>query len=169
MLTKIYQTLFTIAVIATISSADVVLRPSAAGKGVTAGKTKTEQTDERQFSFSVQTNPDSTVSGQATLVDPKADGPSAGEPYSLELDISCMHVVDNVAFFGGTTTRTTDTDLFDAAYFSVQDNGEGIDKISKVYFFDDDPATVGDPQLCIGNQPGDFPMEPIVSGSIALK
>ena len=169
MLTKIYLSLFTIAVITSISSADVVLRPSAAGKGVTASKTKTASADERQFSFSVQTNPDGTISGQAILVDPEANGASAGEPYSLELDISCMHVVDNVAFFGGVTTRTTDADLVDAAYFSVQDNGEGIDKISKVYFFDDDPATVGDPQLCIGNQPGDFPMEPIVSGNIALK
>ena len=160
---------FAVVAVSAVASAVVVIRPSAAGKGVTAGETKTKQPEERQFSFRVQTNPDGTVSGQATLVDPEAEGASAGEPYSLELDISCMHVVDNVAFFGGTTARTTDADLVDAAYFSVQDNGEGIDKISKVYFFDDDPATVGDPQLCMDNQPGDFPMEPIVSGSIALK
>jgi hypothetical protein len=83
-----------------------------------------------------------------------------------------MKVIGNVAFFGGTTRRTNDPSLVDAVYFSVQDNGEpGRDKdmISRVFFFDDDPNTQGDPQLCQGNVLGDFPMEPIESGNIQVR
>ena len=60
----------------------------------------------------------------------------------------------------------------DAVYFSVQDNGEpgaGVDRLSRAFFFDDDPNTTGDPQLCQNNQPGDFPMEFIESGNIGLR
>ena len=59
-----------------------------------------------------------------------------------------MKVVGTIAFFGGTVKRTNDPSLVDAVYFSVQDNGEpgeGVDKISRVAFFDDDPNTTGDP------------------------
>lgn len=80
--------------------------------------------------------------------------------------------IGNVAFFGGTVKRTNDPSLVDAVYFSIQDNGEPgreRDKISSVFFFDGDPGTTGDPQLCQGNVLGDFPMNTIESGNIQLK
>ena len=168
-LTNVCITVFTLIAVTTIASAEAFLRPFVTGKGVLSGKAKTGKADERQFSFSVQIAPDGTVSGQVVLVDPNAEGAPAGEPYDLELDITCMNVVGNVVFFGGSTVRTNDPELVDAAYFSAEDNGNGIDKISRVYFFDEDPNTTGDPQLCMGNRPGDFPMEPILSGDINLR
>jgi len=83
-----------------------------------------------------------------------------------------MKVIGNVAFFGGLTRRTTDPNLVDAVYFSIEDNGEpgaDNDRISRAFFFDDDPNTQGDPQLCQGNVIGDFPMEEIQSGNINLR
>jgi hypothetical protein len=90
----------------------------------------------------------------------------------LQVDISCMKVIGNIAFFGGLTRRTNDPNLDEAVYFSVQDNGEPgkeRDQISSVFFFDDDPTTTGDPQLCQGNVVGDFPMMPIDSGNIQIR
>jgi hypothetical protein len=126
----------------------------------------------RQFSFNAQLRADGTVTGQATLMNPEFTGANGHSPYQLQIDISCMKVIGNVAFFGGTTKRTNDPNLVDAVYFSVQDNGEpgkGRDMLSRAFFFDDDPATQGDPQLCQGNQLGDFPMEPITAGNIQVK
>ncbi len=55
----------------------------------------------------------------------------------------------------------------------MQDNGEPgrNDKISRVYFYDDDPMTTGDPQLCQLNQLGDFQqvLEPIEKGNIQVR
>ena len=82
-----------------------------------------------------------------------------------------MKVVGNIAFFGGTTRRTTDPNLVDAVYFSAQDNGNpgaNNDLLSLAFFFDDDPNTTGDPQLCQQIPIGLFPMEPINSGNISL-
>lgn len=125
----------------------------------------------RQFSFSAHRNPDGTVRGNAVLHNPAFEV-DKNQRYQLQIDIQCMKVIGNVAFFGGTTRRTNDPNLVDAVYFSVQDNGEpGRDRdlISRAFFFDDDPNTVGDPQLCQGNQLGDFPMEPIESGNIQVR
>ena len=72
----------------------------------------------------------------------------------------------NTVYFGGTTKSTNDPDLVDALFFAVQDNGEpgkGVDKISRVFFWDDDPTTSGDPQACQSNQVTDFPLELIES------
>ena len=168
-LAKIYQSIFAIAVITATASAGLMLRPSANGEGKLPVKKDIWRSGERQFSFNVQTAADGSITGQAILVDPEAEGAAPGEPYTLEVEISCMYVVGNVAFFGGMTTRTSDPGLVDAAYFSVEDSGNGIDKISRVYFFDDDPNTIGDPQLCTANRPGDFPMEPIESGDITVR
>ena len=165
---EIYPIFFAIFAINAFASAEVSLTRSATGKGIVA-VAKAVQSDHRQFSFSVQSAPDGTVSGEAILVDPGTAGTAPGGPYTLELDISCMNVVGNTVFFGGTTRQTSDPALEDTAYFSAQDNGSGIDKISRVYFFDDDPNTFGDPQLCMGNQPDDFPLEPIQSGEITVQ
>jgi hypothetical protein len=126
----------------------------------------------RQFSFSARTMSDGTVLGNAVFYDPAGDGSDGGQPYSLHIDISCMNVIGNIAFFGGTASYTTDPDLVDAVYFSVQDNEDplaGKDSLSRAFFFDDDPDTTGDPQLCQNNQVGDFPMEFIENGNIGLR
>jgi hypothetical protein len=126
----------------------------------------------RQFSFSARVQKDGTVTGQAELVNKSFTGANGTSPYQLHIDISCMKVIGNIAFFGGTVKRTNDPSLVDAVYFSVQDNGEpgkGTDLISRVFFFDDNPATTGSPQLCQGNAVGDFPMEPIEAGNIQVR
>lgn len=125
----------------------------------------------RQFSFSARRDGDGTVKGQAILHNPAFEGAN-GKPYQLKIAISCMQVVGNVAIFGGTTKRTNDPNLVDAVYFSVQDNGEpgrDRDKISRAFFFDDDPTTTGDPQACLSVLPTDFPLETIESGNIQVR
>jgi hypothetical protein len=127
---------------------------------------------QRHFSFSAKQRPDGTVTGQAQLTNKSFTGENDTSPYKLHLDISCMNRIGNTVFFGGTTKSTNDPNLVDAAYFAVQDNGEpgkGVDKISRVFFFDDDPTTTGDPQACQFIVPGDFPLETIETGNIQVK
>lgn len=142
---------------------------SANGHG-TLSAVENGKTVKRQFSFSARKHADGTVTGQAQLVNPafKVDG----QPYRLHIDITCMHVVGNIAIFGGTTARTNDPGLVDAVFFSVQDNGEpgaGNDRISRAFFWDDDPATTGDPQACLLTGPTDLPLETIESGNIQVR
>ena len=83
-----------------------------------------------------------------------------------------MRVVGNIAIFGGTTKRTNDPSLVDAVFFSVQDNGEpgkDVDRISRAFFWDNDPATIGDPQACLLTGPNDFPLEPLDSGNVQVR
>jgi hypothetical protein len=127
---------------------------------------------QRHFSFSAKKNADETVKGQAELTNKSFTGENLTSPYKLHIDISCMKSFGNTVYFGGTTKSTNDPSLVDAVYFAVQDNGEpgkGVDKISRVFFFDDDPTTTGDPQLCQGNEVNDFPLETIESGNIQVK
>ena len=127
----------------------------------------------RHFSFSAKQSPDGTVTGQAVLTNSSFTGENGTSPYKLHLDISCIKRFDNnIVYFGGTTKRTNDPNLVDAAFFAVQDNGEpgkGVDKLSRVFFWDDDPATTGDPQACRFNEAGDFPLETIETGNIQVK
>jgi len=83
-----------------------------------------------------------------------------------------MNAFGNTVYFGGTVKRTNDPSLVDAVFFAVQDNGEpgkGVDKISRVFFWDGDPNTTGDPQACLNNQVTDFPLEAIEAGNIQVK
>ena len=126
----------------------------------------------RQFSFSASENADGSVTGQATLVNRSFTGQNTNAPYQLHIEITCMNVIGNIAFFGGTTKRTNYPNLVDAVFFSVQDiaePGKGVDMISRAFFWDDDPNTTGDPQACENNVVGDFPMEPIESGNIQVR
>jgi hypothetical protein len=141
--------------------------PSANGEG-------TLDNGSRTFSFSARTNSDGTVTGNATLINRNFTGADGHSPYRLQIDISCMNVVDGVAFLGGTVKATNDPSLIDAVYFAVKDNGEpggGIDQISRVAFFDDNPNTTGDPQLCKFNTPNDgyLPLETIESGNVQVR
>lgn len=138
--------------------------PSANGQGILDNGART-------FSFSAQQLADGTVTGQAQLTNRSFSGDNGTSPYKLQIDISCMKSFGNTVFFGGMTRRTNDSNLVDAAYFSVQDNGEPgkNDKISRVFFFDDDPTTTGDPALCQHNVMGDFPLETIEKGNIQVR
>jgi hypothetical protein len=145
---------------------------SANGSGSLPSINDNGDTVKRQFSFNAQQKKDGTVQGHAVLHNPAFTGENGHSPYMLQIDIQCMKVIGNTAFFGGTTRRTNDPSLIDAVYFSAQDNGEpgaGVDLLSRAFFFDDDPGTNGDPQLCQGNQLGDFPMEPIQTGNIQIR
>ncbi len=153
----------------TISSvgASAGMLASANGQGTLDGNT-------RKYAFSARMYADGSVRGQANLVNRNFTGANGTSPYRLKIDISCMNVVGDVTFFGGTVKRTNDPSLVDAVYFAVQDNGEpgkGVDKISRVAFFDDDPNTTGDPQLCMFNTPDDgyLPLETIEKGNIQVR
>jgi hypothetical protein len=157
--------------ISTPRSAAQDTRESANGQGTLLVLNDNGDAVRRQFAFSARRYADGTVKGNAVLHNPAFTNAN-GQKYQLQIDIQCMKVIGNVAFFGGLTRRTNDPSLVDAVYFSVQDNGEpGRDKdmISRVFFFDDNPNTQGDPQLCQGNVLGDFPMEPIESGNIQVR
>jgi hypothetical protein len=143
---------------------------SANGHGSLLVQDESGNTVRRQFTFSAH-NQGETVVGNAVLHNP-AFTVSNGQRYQLQVEVSCMKIIGNVVFFGGLTRRTNDPNLVDAVYFSVQDNGEpgkNRDQISRVFFFDDDPNTMGDPQLCQGNVLGDFPMETIDAGNVQVK
>jgi hypothetical protein len=45
------------------------------------------------------------AAGNAVLQNPAFDGANGNQPYFLQIDISCMKVIGNIAFFGGTTRR----------------------------------------------------------------
>ena len=127
----------------------------------------------RNFSVSASINADGTASGRATLINRSFSGDKGKGPYQLHVSISCAKVLDdNTVIFGGTTRRTNDSSLVDAVYFSVQDNGQpgaNKDRISRAFFFDNDPATTGSPALCQGATLTDLPLETIVSGNIQVK
>jgi hypothetical protein len=125
----------------------------------------------RHFAFSAKRNTDGTVSGHANLRNTSFNGDD-GKAYYAHIDISCMNRVGNTVVMGGMVTKTNDANLVDAVFFTVQDNGEpgkGVDKISRAFFWDDDPTTTGDPQACLLTGVNDFPLEPIEKGNIQVK
>ncbi|HEU4955995.1 MAG TPA: hypothetical protein VFT40_00045 [Sphingomicrobium sp.] len=153
-------------VIALVSSVPAI----AATGSMVSGQGALSSDPRRNFSVSAKINADGTASGHATLINKAFTGENGKSPYLLQLDIKCGKMVDaNTAIFGGTVKRTNDTSLVDTVYFSVQDNGEpgaGSDKVSRAFFFDGDPATTGDPALCLGATLTDLPLETIVSGNL---
>jgi hypothetical protein len=144
---------------------------SANGHGALPSVNDSGQTVKREFSFSAQRKADGTVSGHATLVNPAFKGANSKAPYQLQIDIVCMNIVGNVAFFGGTTKRTNDPSLVDAVFFSAQDNGEPgkNDMLSRAFFWDDNPSTQGDPQACRLMTVADAPLERIETGNIQVR
>lgn len=146
---------------------------SASGHGTLIVQDDAGRDRGRQFSFHAHRRSDGSVQGSATLINPAFSGNSSNNaPYQLHVDIVCLKIVGNIAIMGGTTRRTNDSNLVDSVYFSVQDNGEpgrGQDRISRVFFFDDDPNTTGDPQLCQLTGPTDFPLEIIVRGNVQVR
>ena len=158
--------------IAAMAGTTVVLRstfaaaagPSASGHGTVLLQNSKGKTVRRQFSFSARVLSDGTVTGSAILHNPSFD-----PKYSAQFDITCLQVVGNRASFGGSIRKTTDpvfNDEFDAAFFTVFDNGNpgnANDTISEVFF-----DNVVEPSTCQFIGADDFPQIPIESGSVTV-
>ena len=140
-------------------------RPSATGHGTVLLQNSEGKTVRRQFSFSARVMADGSVKGSAILHNPSFD-----PKYNAQFDITCLQIVGNRASFGGSIRKTTDpvfNDEFDAAFFTVFDNGEpgaGNDTISEVFF-----DNVVEPSACQFIGADDFPQIPIESGSVQVR
>jgi hypothetical protein len=139
-------------------------RPSASGHGTLLLQDTDGKTVRRQFSFSAKQMPDGTVQGNAILHNPSFD-----PKYDAHFDITCLQIVGNRASFGGSIRKTSDpvfNDEFDAAFFTVFDNGEpgaGNDTISEVFF-----DNVVEPSTCQFIGADDFLQIPIQSGNVQV-
>ena len=140
-------------------------RPSASGHGTVLLQNTEGKTVRRQFSFSARVMADGTVKGTAILHNPSFD-----PKYNAQFDITCLQIVGNRASFGGSIRKTSDpvfNDEFDAAFFTVFDNGEpggGNDTISEVFF-----DNVVEPSTCQFIGADDFPQIPIESGQVQVR
>ncbi len=138
---------------------------SAAGHGTVLLQDTEGRTVRRQFSFSARIAADGSVQGHAILHNPSFD-----PKYSAQFDITCFQVVGNRASFGGDIRKTSDpvfNDEFDAAFFTVFDNGEpgaDNDTISEVFF-----DNVVEPSACQSIGADDFPQIPIESGNVQVR
>jgi hypothetical protein len=138
---------------------------SANGHGTVLLQNTDGKTVRRQFSFSARVNADGSVSGTAILHNPSFD-----PKYSTQIDVTCLLIVGNRASFGGSIRKTTDpvfNDEFDAAFFTVFDNGEpgnGNDTISEIFF-----DNVVEPSTCQFIGADDFPQIPIEGGQVQVR
>src|SRR5215813_2736667 len=139
--------------------------PSASGHGTILLQDTNGKTVRRQFSFSARINSNGTVQGSAVLHNPSFD-----PKYDAQFSITCLQIVGNRASFGGSIRKTSDpvfNDEFDAAFFTVFDNGEpgaGNDTISEVFF-----DNVVEPSACQFIGADDFPQIPIESGGVQVR
>jgi len=139
-------------------------RPTASGHGTILLQNTESKTVRRQFSFSAREMPDGSIQGTAIIHNPSFD-----PKYSAQFDITCLQVVGNRASLGGSVRKTTDpvfNDEFDAAFFTVFDNGEGkgLDTISEIFF-----DNVVEPSACQFIGADDFPQIPIENGSVQVR
>jgi hypothetical protein len=138
--------------------------PSASGHGTILLQDTEGKTVRRQFSFNARQMPDGTIQGSGVLHNPSFD-----PKYDAHFNITCLQIVGNRASFGGSIRKTSDpvfNDEFDAAFFTVFDNGEpgaGTDTISAVFF-----DNVVEPSACQSIGPDDFLQEPIESGNVQV-
>ena len=122
--------------------------------------------DGRIFNVSAVLRTDGTVRGHANLINQAFSGDSGRGPYRLQIAIECVkQLEDGTVIIGGSTRRTNDSNLVDAVFFAVRDDGRD-DQLSRAYFWDDDPNTTGDPQACQLNVAGDYFMEEVIRGNI---
>ena len=140
-------------------------KTSASGHGTVLLQDTEGRTVRRQFSFSARIAADGSVQGHAILHNPSFD-----PKYDAQFDITCFQVVGNRASFGGDIRKTSDpvfNDEFDAAFFTVFDNGEpgaDNDTISEVFF-----DNVVEPSACQFIGADDFPQIPIESGNVQVR
>jgi hypothetical protein len=147
------------------STSAAAAKPSASGHGTILLQDTEGRTVRRQFSFSARINSDGTVQGSAIIHNPSFD-----PKYDAQFNITCLQIVGNRASFGGSVRKTSDpvfNDEFDAAFFTVFDNGEpgnGNDTISEIFF-----DNVVEPSACQFIGADDFPQIPIESGSVQVR
>ena len=147
------------------STSAAAAKPSASGHGTVLLQDTEGRTVRRQFSFSARINSDGTVQGSGVLHNPSFD-----PKYDAQFNITCLQIVGNRASFGASIRKTSDAvfnDEFDAAFFTVFDNGEpggGNDTISEVFF-----DNVVEPSACQFIGADDFPQIPIESGSVQVR
>ena len=138
--------------------------PAASGHGTILLQDTDGKTVRRQFSFSARKLPDGTVQGNAVIHNPSFD-----PKYDAHFDITCLNIVGNRASFGGAVRKSSDpvfNDEFDAAFFTVFDNGEpgsANDTISEVFF-----DNVVEPSACTFIGADDFPQIPIEGGNVQV-
>jgi hypothetical protein len=126
--------------------------------------------DGRTFAFTAEIFADGTADGMAVIKNSSFSGDSGKGPYKAKIEIRCARRDGNIITFGGMANKTNDSNLQDAAFFSVEDRGEpgkGVDQLSGLAFWDGDPTTTGDPMACLASPP--FPMQTIESGNIQVK
>jgi len=139
-------------------------KPSASGHGTILLQDTEGRTVRRQFSFSARISSDGTVKGSAIIHNPSFD-----PKYDAQFDITCLQIVGNRASFGGSVRKTSDpvfNDEFDAAFFTVFDNGEpgaDNDTISEIFF-----DNVVEPSACQFIGADDFPQIPIEAGNVQV-
>ena len=139
--------------------------PSVSGHGTILLQDTEGRTVRRQFSFNARQMPDGTVQGSGILHNPSFD-----PKYDVQFNITCMQIVGNRASLGGSIRKTSDrvfNDEFDAAFFTVFDNGEpgaNNDTISEVFF-----DNVVEPSACQFIGADDFPQIPIESGGVQVR
>ena len=137
-------------------------KSSVSGHGTILLQDTEGRTVRRQFSFSARIASDGTVKGMGILHNPSFD-----PKYDAQFDITCLQIVGNRASLGGSIRKTSDpvfNDEFDAAFFTVFDNGNGIDTISEVFF-----DNVVEPSTCQFIGADDFPQIPIESGQVQVR
>jgi len=139
--------------------------PAASGHGTVLLQDTQGRTVRRQFSFSARVMSDGSVQGSGVLHNPSFD-----PKYDAQFDITCLQVVGNRASFGASIRKTSDpvfNDEFDAAFFTVFDNGQpggGNDTISEIFF-----DNVVEPSACQFIGADDFPQIPIESGQVTVR
>ena len=139
--------------------------PSASGHGTVLLPDTEGNIVRRQFSFHAKVMSDGSVKGSAVIHNPSFD-----PKFDAHFDITCLQVVGNRASFGGSVKKSNDpvfTDEFDAAFFTVFDNGEpgaDNDTISSVFF-----DNVVEPSACQFIGPDDFPQSPIEAGNVNVR
>ena len=139
--------------------------PSASGHGTILLEDADGRTVRRQFSFSAKQMADGTVQGHAVIHNPSFD-----PRYDAHIDITCLLIVGNRASFGGAVSKSSDpifNDEYDAAFFTVFDNGEpgaDNDTISEVFF-----DNVVEPGTCQFLGANDFPQIEIESGNVQVR
>jgi hypothetical protein len=139
--------------------------PSASGHGTVLLQNTKGKTVRRQFTFNARIDSDGSVHGSGIIHNPSFD-----PKYDAQFDISCMQVVGNRASFGASVRKTSDpvfNDEFDAAFFTVFDNGEpgaGKDTISEIFF-----DNVVEPSACQFIGADDFPQIPIENGNVQVR
>ena len=139
--------------------------PSVSGHGTVLLQNTKGKTVRRQFSFSARVMPDGSVQGSGILHNPSFD-----PKYDAHFSITCLQIVGNRASMGAAIKKTSDpvfNDEFDAAFFTVFDNGEpggGNDTISEIFF-----DNVVEPSACQFIGADDFPQIPIENGNVQVR